>query len=104
MAEARTTGLLLLSAALVSCAVVTTSRAEVGDASCDVVLDYVATSPASAAQFTAFLEGYLASEKTPSTRAGDDREIAALMARVVDYCKRRPDANFVSAVAAVAKK
>jgi len=104
MRKVRAVGLALLPAALAACAAVAAPQAGVGGASCDVVLDYVATSPPYAALFTAFLEGYLADEKTSSGRADDDGDVGALMAKSIDYCKRRPSADFGSAVAAVAKK
>ncbi len=104
MRNGRAFGLALLPVTLVSCAAVAAPQAGVGDISCDVVLDYVATSPPFAALFTAFLEGYLAGEKTSSALAGDDRDVAALMSKAIDYCQRQPNADFKSAVAAVAKK
>ena len=89
MAKRRAFGLALCRRRCPPAPAVAAPQAGVGDTSCDVVLDYVATSPAFAAQFTAFLEGYLAGEKTSSALAGDDRDIAALMAKVIDYCKGR---------------
>ena len=104
MAKQRAFGLALASATLACCAAAAASPAEVGDTSCDVVLDYAATSPAMAAEFTAFLEGYLAGAKTSAALAADDRDVAALIAKVIDYCRGRRDADFASAVAAVAKR
>lgn len=104
MAKRRAFGLALASATLACCAAAAASPAGVGDTSCDVVLDYVATSPAMDAQFTAFLEGYLAGSKTSAALAGGDRDVVALMARVIAYCRGRRDADFASAVAAVAKR
>ncbi len=54
MAKRRAFGLALLPATLVSCAAVAAPPAGVGDTSCDVVLDYLATSPAFGAPFNGF--------------------------------------------------
>jgi ABC-type nitrate/sulfonate/bicarbonate transport system substrate-binding protein len=104
MRKGRAFGLGLLLVTLVSCAAVAAQQAGVGGASCDVVLDYVATSPPYTALFAAFVEGYLAGEKTSSGLADDDRDVAALMAKAIDYCKTQRSADFESAIAAVAKK
>ena len=103
MVKRRAFALALLPVALGACTAVAAPQAAVGDTSCDVALDYVATSPTFDAQFAAFLDGYLAGEKAASAREGADRDVAALMAKVIDYCKVQRNADFKSAVAAIAK-
>jgi hypothetical protein len=77
---------------------------DIGGMSCDVILDYVDTSPAYSDVFRSYLEGFLAGESHAGTRKPDDRDVTALMSGVVAYCASSRDATFASAVAASLKK
>jgi hypothetical protein len=104
IAKSTAVGVALLPVTLVFCPTAASPQPGVGDMSCDVVLDYVATSPPYTTLFMAFLEGYVAGEKKSSALGGDDRADAALMSKAVDYCKKQPNEDFKSAIAAVANK
>jgi hypothetical protein len=93
----------LISAMLFSGAARALSQPDVGNISCDAILDYVATSPAYYEVFQSFLEGYLAGEKSSSKARGEDREAGTLMPELLEYCRVRRDASLASAVAATVK-
>jgi hypothetical protein len=90
----------LMSATLLSQPAKALSR-DIGGLSCDVVLDYVATSPAYYEVFLSYLEAGLAGD--PSRLGRDDRDAPALMSKIVDYCSGSRDASFAAAVAATVK-
>ena len=77
---------------------------DVGKISCDAISGYGATSPAYFEVFQAYLEGYLAGEKSASNPGRDERDATTLMTAVIEYCKISRDASFATAVAAVAKQ
>ncbi len=79
------------------------SQPEVGHISCDVVLDYVGTSPPYYALLRSFLEGYLAGGKGASPLELDNRDATHLLSKAIDYCQGRRDADFASAIAAAVK-
>ncbi len=76
---------------------------DVGGITCDVIVDYGATSPAYYETFLAFLEGYLAGEKNSAKIGPDARDTGALMSEIIEYCKVSRDATLTAAVAAVTK-
>ncbi len=97
-----------VSVALLSVTLVSPAAADlpqpIGVMSCDLVTDYVETSPPYYAQLKAFLQGYLAGVKGPAALGSGDREATAVMAEVIDYCKKQPNADLASAIAAAGRK
>ena len=72
---------------------------DIGDASCDVISAYVATSPAYIEVFRSYVEGYLAGEKnagkSPSANARRDAALASY-----EFCNSSRNTPFSAAVAA----
>ena len=95
-------GLLLICAALPPPANALTQ--DLGDASCDVISAYVATSPAYVDVFRSYLEGYLAAEKNAGKSPSTKRDVAALLSQVIEFCNSSRNTPFSAAVAASAAK
>jgi hypothetical protein len=75
-------------------------KAEVGEISCAVALDYFATSPAETEVFESFVQGYLAGARNVAAPRGEARDAAALLAAAIAWCRTRPDADFAAAAGA----
>jgi hypothetical protein len=75
-----------------------------GDASCDVISAYVATSPAYIEVFRSYMEGRLAAENNAGKSPSANRDVAMLLSQVIEFCNSSRNTPFSAAVAASAAK
>jgi hypothetical protein len=105
MAIAKPTAVLIaLSVMLLHRTTAALSQPGVGHISCDVVLDYIATTPPYYAALRSFLEGYLEGERSNFALGRGNRDATSRMSETIDYCRTHRDADFASAIAATAKE
>ena len=73
---------------------------DVGRISCNVALDFVATSPSDIGVFQAFLQGFESGAQGAAAARREDPDAAGLLVKTIAYCRTRPDADFAAAAAA----